>query len=67
MPSTSAKQHRFMMAVAHNPRFAKAAGVPQSVGQDFRAADQGGKFDKGQYSEGRKKVAVALGRRRQRG
>lgn len=40
MPSTSAKQHRFMEAVAHSPEFAKKAGVPQSVGRDFVAADK---------------------------
>lgn len=40
MPSTSDKQHRFMEAVAHNPKFAKKAGVPQSVGKDFAAADK---------------------------
>ena len=39
MPSTSAKQARFMAAVAHNPDFAKRAGVPQTVGKDFNAAD----------------------------
>lgn len=39
MPSTSAKQHRFMEAIAHNPKFAKKAGVKQSVGKDFVAAD----------------------------
>ncbi len=44
MPSTSAKQHRFMEAVAHNPAFAKKAGVPQSVGKDFAEADKGKKF-----------------------
>ena len=40
MPSTSAKQHRFMEAVAHDPKFAKKAGVPQSVGKEFAAADE---------------------------
>ena len=40
MPSSSAKQHRFMEAVAHNPEFAKKAGVPQSVGKDFAEADK---------------------------
>ena len=44
MPSTSGKQHRFMEAVAHNPAFAKKAGVPQSVGKDFAEADKGKKF-----------------------
>ena len=47
MPSKSAKQHRFMAAVAHNPSFAKKAGVPQSVGKDFSMADKGRKFSKG--------------------
>ena len=47
MPSTSKKQHNFMEAVAHNPAFAKKAGVPQSVGQDFSKADKGRKFSKG--------------------
>jgi hypothetical protein len=36
-----------MEAVAHNPAFAKKAGVPQSVGKDFSAADKGRKFAKG--------------------
>lgn len=40
MPSTSKRQERFMAAVAHNPKFAKQAGVPQSVGRDFYRADQ---------------------------
>ena len=47
MPSTSKKQHRFMEAVAHNPSFAKKAGVPQSVGQDFSKADKGKTFKRG--------------------
>ena len=47
MPSTSKKQHNFMEAVAHSPSFAKKAGVPQSVGKDFSAADKGRKFSKG--------------------
>ena len=47
MPSGSRKQHNFMAAVANNPAFAKKAGVPQSVGQDFSKADKGRKFAKG--------------------
>ena len=47
MPSSSRKQHNFMEAVAHNPAFAKKAGVPQSVGKDFSNADKGRKFSKG--------------------
>jgi len=44
MPSSSAKQHNFMEAIAHNKAFAKKVGVPQSVGQDFSNADKGKKF-----------------------
>ena len=47
MPSSSKKQHKFMEAVAHNPAFAKKAGVPQTVGQDFSNADKGKKFNRG--------------------
>lgn len=47
MPSTSAKQHRFMEAIAHNKAFAKKAGVPQSVGREFANADKGKTFKKG--------------------
>jgi hypothetical protein len=47
MPSVSKKQHNFMAAVAKNPKFAKKAGVPQSVGEDFLEADKGKKFRTG--------------------
>ena len=47
MPSSSAKQHKFMEAVAHNPSFAKEVGVPQSVGKDFSNADKGKTFKRG--------------------
>ena len=47
MPSHSAKQHKFMEAVAHNPSFAKKVGVPQSVGKDFSNADKGKTFSRG--------------------
>jgi hypothetical protein len=40
MPSKSAKQHRFMLAAAHNPKFAKQAGIAQSVAEEFVAADK---------------------------
>jgi hypothetical protein len=40
MPSKSAKQHRFMEAAAHNPAFAKKAGIPQRVAKEFTAADK---------------------------
>ena len=35
MPAVSAKQEKFMQAVAHNPKFAKKVDVPQSVGKEF--------------------------------
>ena len=41
MPSVSKKQERFMQAVAHNPAFAKKAGVPQAVGTEFTKAGGG--------------------------
>ena len=44
MPSKSAKQHRFMEMVAHDPAAAKRVGVPQNVGQDFVAADHAKKL-----------------------
>ena len=47
MPATSAKQKKFMDAAAHNPAFAKAAGVPQSVATEFSESSKGLKFGKG--------------------
>ena len=41
MPSVSAKQERFMQAVAHNKAFAKKVGVPQSVGREFTKKEGG--------------------------
>lgn len=46
MPSKSPAQHRLMEAAAHNPAFAKKAGIPQKVGKDFAAADKA----KGQHT-----------------
>ena len=36
-----------MAAVANNPKFAKKAGVPRSVGEEFLTADKGKKFREG--------------------
>jgi hypothetical protein len=41
MPAKSAKQEKFMQAVAHNPKFAKKVGVPVTVGQEFTKAGGG--------------------------
>jgi len=46
MPATSEKQKQFMDAAAHNPAFAKAAGVPVSVAKEFSSASKGMKFGK---------------------
>ena len=51
MPATSAKQKRFMDAAAHNPEFAKAAGVPVSVAKEFSKESKGMKFGKGSKPE----------------
>ena len=50
MPSKSKEQHNFMAAVANNASFAKKAGVPKSVGQEFMQADKGIKFKGGQQT-----------------
>jgi len=47
MPAVSEKQKRFMDAAAHNPSFAKKAGVPQSVGKEFSEKSKGMTFGKG--------------------
>ena len=47
MPSSSKKQHNFMAAVANNPKFAKKAGVPKSVGEEFMKADKTKKMASG--------------------
>ena len=47
MPSVSQKQHNLMAMVANNPAAAKRVDIPQSVGQDFAAADKGFKFKGG--------------------
>ena len=51
MPSSSKKQHNLMAAVANNPAFAKKAGIPQSVGEDFLSADKGKKFSSGSRAD----------------
>jgi hypothetical protein len=44
MPSKSAAQARMMAAAAHDPKFAKKVGVPQSVAKDYNRADTGSKL-----------------------
>jgi hypothetical protein len=40
MPSTSKKQERFMQAAAHDPEFAKRAGIRQAIAKEFVEADK---------------------------
>ena len=47
MPSVSKAQKNFMAAAAHNPEFAKKAGIPVSVAKEFNSADKGKKFKSG--------------------
>lgn len=47
MPAVSAKQKKFMDAAAHNPEFAKKAGIPTSVAQEFSGESKGKKFGTG--------------------
>lgn len=47
MPSKSEKQARFMSAAAHDPDFARKAGVPEKVAKEFHKADKGKKYGKG--------------------
>ena len=39
MPSKTPKQKKFMAAAAHNPEFAKKAGIKQSVAKEYNQAD----------------------------
>jgi hypothetical protein len=41
MASVSVAQRWLMAAVAHSPSFAAKVGIPQSVGREYNAADQG--------------------------
>ena len=47
MPSKSKAQHNLMAAVANNPKFAKKAGIPQTVGADYMKADKDKKYNMG--------------------
>lgn len=40
MPSKSPKQKRFMTIAAHDPDFAKRAGIPTTVAREFHEADK---------------------------
>lgn len=46
MPSKSKKQAKFMAAAAHNPKFAKKAGISGKVAKEFNNADKAKKRKK---------------------
>jgi hypothetical protein len=50
VPSKSDKQRKFMRAAANNPKFAKKAGIPQSVAREYAEADK--MKDKKMYAKG---------------
>jgi hypothetical protein len=60
MPSVSDKQHKFFEAIAHSKKFAKKAGVPQSVGKDFAAADDKAGITKTHHGKPVKKSPTSL-------
>lgn len=41
MPSVSESQKRFMAAAAHDPEFAKKAGIKQSTAKEWNGKDKG--------------------------
>ena len=47
MPATSEKQKKFMDAAAHNPKFAKTAGIPVAVAKEFSGSSKGKTFGSG--------------------
>lgn len=47
MPATSEKQKKFMDAAAHNPAFAKKAGIPTKVAKEYSKASKGQTFKEG--------------------
>jgi hypothetical protein len=70
MPSKSSSQHNLMQAVAHNPAFAKKAGISQKVGKEFAKADEGKKFKGGGLYENinakRERIAEGSGEKMRR-
>lgn len=58
--SVSQKQARFMAAAAHDPEFAKKAGIKQSVAKEFNKADTGTKQLSNAMKNKRKKISEEL-------
>lgn len=60
MPSKTKKQARFMQIAAHDPEFAKKAGVPVNVARDYAAADERKKGYASERKKGKTTPRVAL-------
>ena len=60
MPSKSAKQRRFMSIAAHDPEFARKAGIPQEVAEEFHQADAGKSYGAGGTKGKHHRIALAL-------
>lgn len=62
MPAASAKQKKFMDAAAHNPAFAKKAGVPVKVAKEFSKASKGQTFkEDGEMKDSKAMVKKEIG------
>jgi len=57
MPSKSPQQARLMAAAAHDPKFAKRVGIPQSVAKEYNRADTGTKMLTKKKNPGASKLA----------
>ena len=56
MPSKSPAQARMMAAAAHDPKFAKRVGIPQSVAKEYNRADTGTRMLSRSMNAGTKKL-----------
>jgi hypothetical protein len=62
MPAASAKPKTFMDAAAHNPAFAKKAGVPVKVAKEFSKASKGQTFkEDGEMKDSKAMVKKEIG------
>lgn len=67
MPSKSKPQARLMAAAAHNPAFAKKAGVPVKVAKEFNKADAKGSKSQKPAKQKAKEVSTDRGKFKMKG
>ena len=63
MPATSEKQKKLMDAAAHNPEFAKEAGIPVGVAKEYSKASKGQTFKEGGAMKGDIKQDKAMAKK----